>query len=115
VSCSAVSFILASHLLYDPDLLHEQAGAFAGKPGALARHAKILTWAAACDDIHGRQLRAVQLCDVPDMAHLREPQLCHFDGKGFDLACPQWCDSIVRSRLGKPADPIEKAPQRQHC
>jgi hypothetical protein len=114
VSCVAVSLILAPHLLYDSDLFHKQAASLAGKPGAPPRHGQILTWAAACDNVHRRQLRAVQLCNVPEPAHLRESQFCHFDGKGFDFACQQRGDAVADRRQREASDSIKQASQRWH-
>ena len=34
LTCSSNSFILCSHLLYDTDLVHKKAGAFAGQTGS---------------------------------------------------------------------------------
>ena len=38
IASAVNSSIFISHLLYDPYLLHEQAGTFAGQPTALSGH-----------------------------------------------------------------------------
>ena len=45
----------------------------------------ILARAAPADDVHGRQLRAFELCNIPDMSHVGEVCHGHFDWKRFDL------------------------------
>lgn len=70
--CSPSKFIVCSHLLYDSYLLHEKAGARTGKSGTRSGDGEVLTWAAAADDVHDRQLRSVQFCDIPNMDHIGE-------------------------------------------
>ncbi len=55
VICPAKALIRISHLLYDSDLLHEEPGALPGESGSCSRDGKILTGAAAADDVHGRE------------------------------------------------------------
>ena len=114
VSCSASQSVCISHLLYDTGLFHKKAGTDAGQPGSRSGHRQILTWAAAADDIHGRKLGATQLRNIPDVNHVREPQLRYLDGKGFDLAGPDGHDAIADCRQREASDPIEKASYLQH-
>jgi hypothetical protein len=114
VSCSTASLICTPHFFDNTNLFHEQPRAFTGKAGSGAGHGKILTWRAARDNIHGRQLGAVQLCDIPDMNHIGEAYLGNRDGKGFDLACPQGDNSVHNGGQREASDPIEEASQRQH-
>jgi hypothetical protein len=95
-------------------LFHKKAGTGAGQPGSRSGHGQILTWATAADDIHGRKLGATQLRNIPDVNHVREPQLRYLDGKGFDLAGPDGHDTIADCRQREASDPIEKASHRQH-
>jgi hypothetical protein len=95
-------------------LFHKKAGTGAGQPGSRSGHGQILTWAAAADDIHGRKLGATQLRNIPDVNHVREPQLRYLNGEDFDLARPYRHDAIADCRQWEASDPIEKASHRQH-
>ena len=77
-----------------------------------ARDREILTRAAPADDVHGRQVRAVELCNVPDMSHVGEVCFRDFDGERFDLRCPQGRDPVSHRSQRKAADAIEQAA---HC
>jgi len=72
VICSPSKFIVRSHLLYDAYLLHKKAGTGAGEPGARSGNGEVLARAAPADDVHRRQLRSIQLCDIPDVDHAGE-------------------------------------------
>ena len=91
------SFLSFPHLLYNAYLVHEQAGAFPRKPPPLAGHRQILAGAAPADDMDRRQLRAIQLCDIPCMDHAWEPYLCHLHGECFNLARPYRHDAVIDS------------------
>lgn len=58
-SWPSISYIRISHLLHNPDLFHKKAGTLAGKSGARSGNGEILTRAAAADNVHRRQLRAI--------------------------------------------------------
>lgn len=47
------------------------------------------------------------------MDHIRESQLGHFNGKGFDLAGPHRADAVSYRRQGEAADSIEQAAHGQ--
>lgn len=95
-------------------MFHKKAGAGAGQTGSRSSHTEILARAASADDVHGRQLRSVQLGDVPHMAHAGEMVFGHFDGEGFDLAGPQWLYAVADRREGEAADTIEQASHSKH-
>ena len=112
--CPSASNICISHLLRDPNLLHKKAGSLAVKTPTRPGDRQILTRAAAADDVHGRQLGPIQFCDVPHMEHVGEMVFCDLNGKGFDLAGPEGCNSRPDCRQREAADPIEEAAQRRH-
>jgi len=95
-------------------LLHEQAAPLARESGAFACHTKVLTRAAACDDVHRRQLRPIQPGYIPDMEQVGESVFRHLDGKRFDLAGPYRRDAMAYGCQRKAADPIEQTAQLDH-
>ena len=113
-SCSPSKFIVCSQLLYYPDLLHEKAGTRTGKPGARSGDGEVLTRAAAADDVHGRQQRAIEFCDVPDVDHAGKVVFGYFDGKGFDFTRPQRHDAMSHRGQREAPDPIEEAAHCEH-
>ncbi|MPM03570.1 hypothetical protein SDC9_49837 [bioreactor metagenome] len=107
---------MRSHLLDNPNLLHEQAGAFALQPEAPAVcHAEILTRAPAADHIHRDQFRALQLHDVADREHIRKPYFCNFHRKRLDLAGPYRSEPLPDACQRKSADPVKQAAEGQRC
>ena len=48
------------------------------------------------------------------MEHIGEVMFGHFDGKGFDLACPQRYDAISHRCQREAPNPIEQASHGQH-
>ena len=68
--------------------------------------------AAPADDIHWRQFRTIEFCDVSDMDHVREVMLCDLDGEGFDLTGPQRLDAVSNGCEGESSDAIEETPHR---
>ena len=112
-SCSASLYVCISHLLYQPDLFHEQTGTRSGKTCPCAGNGQILAWAAPADDVHGRQFRTMQLCDVAHVNHVGEAQLCHLNGKGFDLRRPHRRDATADRGQRESTDAIEQAAHRQ--
>ena len=73
-----------------------------------ARDREVLARAAPADDVHGRQLRAVELCNVPDMSHVGEVCFRDFDGERFDLAGPQRHNAVMDGRQREASYSIEK-------
>ena len=114
MSCSTASLICIPHFFYNSDLLHKQAGPSPGKTGSGPRHAEILAGRAASDDVHRWQVGTIEFCDIPDMDHVRESQPSDFDGKRFDLACPQRGDAVMDRCQRKTADPIKETPHGGH-
>ena len=55
----------------------------------------------------------MQLCDVAHMNHIGETQLCHLNGKGFDLACPHRDNAVVNGGQWESPYPIKQAAHRQ--
>lgn len=95
-------------------MLHEETGACALKTGSCAGDRKILTRRAATDDVNRGQNRAVQLDDVPDVDHVRKPNIRDLNGKDLDFACPHWNNSVANGSQRETSDPIEEASHRQH-
>lgn len=112
-TCPSTTLLCISHLLYDPDLLHKKAGALSGKPGSCSGHTQVLAWAAAADDVHGREPCAVQLCDVSHMEHVGEMGSGYLDGKGLDLAGPDRRDPTALRCQWEASDAIKKASHRE--
>lgn len=54
----------------------------------------------------------MQLCDVAHMEHIGEAQLCHLNGKGFNLRRPHRRDAAANRRQRESTDSIEQAA---HC
>ncbi|MPM25756.1 hypothetical protein SDC9_72256 [bioreactor metagenome] len=104
---------MRSHLLYNADLLHEQAGAFTLEAGPFAGYGEILTGRSAADHVHGGKLRALEHGDVAHMEHVRKAQPCHFYWERFDFAGPHRSKALPDARQRKPADPVEQAAQGQ--
>ncbi len=96
------------HFINYPYGLHEKAAPFVRQPPALARHRKPLTRAAECHDVHRREFSAVELGHVPGVGHIREMPLRHRHAGRDDLACPQGCDIVKRSGVGKAPYAVEK-------
>ena len=114
LSWLSISYICISHLLYDADLLHKKAGTRTGKSGSRSGDGEVLARAAAADDVHGRQKRAIELCDIPDVDHVGKVILRYFDGKGFYLARPQRHDAIPHRRQREAPDAIKEAAHCEH-
>ncbi len=113
-SCSPSVYICRSHLLYNADLFHKQAGTGPRETGTGSRHAEILARAAPADNIHRGQLGPVQLGDIPHMDHAGEVFLGHADRERLDLAGPDGSDSIAHRRQRKAADPVKQGAHGQH-
>ena len=95
-------------------MFKKQSGTRALQSGACpGRNRAVLTRTAAADDIHGRQLRAFELCNIPDMSHVGEVRFRDFDGERLDFRCPQGCDPVSHRSQRKAADAIEQAAHRQ--
>ena len=94
-------------------MFKKQSGTRALQSGACpGRNRAVLTRTAPADDVHGRQVRAVELCNVPDMSHVGEVCFRDFDGERFDLRCPQGRDPVSHRSQRKAADAIKQAA---HC
>lgn len=106
-------FICLSHLLYDPDLFHEQAGALSGKPSPFPGQTQILARRAPGDNIHRREFSALQTGDIPDMEHIREPLSGHLNREVLDFTCPNWLDAVLNRCQRESSDPIEQASKPQ--
>ena len=78
-----------------------------------ARDREVLTRTAPADDVYGRQVRAVELCNVPDMSHVGEVCFRDFDGERLDFRCPQGRDPVSHRSQRKAADAVEQAAHRQ--
>ena len=55
----------------------------------------ILTRAAPADDVNRRKLRAVQLCDIPNVNHIGETELGDLNRKSFNFRCPHRRNAAV--------------------
>ena len=77
------------------------------------RYAQVLTRAAPAEDIHGRQLRSFELCNISDMHHVRNVCFGNFDGKRFDLRCPKRRDPASYRCQRKAANAVKQAAKRQ--
>ncbi len=77
-----------------------------------ARDREVLTRTAAADNVHGRQVRAIELCNISDMNHVGEVCFCDFDGERLDLRSPHGCDPVSHRSQRKAADAVEQAA---HC
>ena len=77
------------------------------------RNRAVLARAAPADDVHGRQLRAVELCNISDMNHVGEVRFRDFDGERLDLRSPHGCDPVSHRRQREAADAVEQAAHRQ--
>ena len=55
----------------------------------------------------------MQLCDVAHMNHVGETQLCHLNGKGFDLRRPHRRDATADRGQRESTNAIEQAAHRQ--
>ena len=73
-----------------------------------ARDREVLTWTAPADDVHGRQVRAIELCNISDMNHVGEVCFCDFDGEWFDLTGPQGHNAVMDGRQREASYSIEK-------
>ena len=113
-TCSPSFLICSSQFSCEANLLHKKAGAFTGQAPARPGYRQILTRAAPTNDIHRGELRAVQLCNVSHMEHIRELMFCDFYGKDFDLTGPNWCDTVSDRSQREAADPIEEAAHSHH-
>ena len=78
-----------------------------------ARDREVLTRTAPADDVHGRQVRAIELCDISDMHHVGEVRFRDFDGERLDFRCPQGRDPVPHRSQRKAADAVEQAAHRQ--
>ena len=67
-----------------------------------------------CRSVHA-EANAIQLCDVAHMDHVGETQLCHLNGKGFDLAGPYRRDATANRRQRESADTVEQAAHGDLC
>lgn len=72
-----------------------------------------MTGGPECDDVHGRDLAAVELGDVPQVLHIREVTFRDGDGGLFNLAGPQGDDPLLPGGQGEHADPVKEARQGQ--
>ena len=108
--CSPSKFIVRSHLLYYPDLLHEKAGTLAGKPGARSGDGEVLTRAAAADDVHGRQIRAIEFCDIPTWIMPGKWCLVASMGKGSISLAHSGTMPLRTAANGKPPIPSKRLP-----
>ena len=88
ITCPSSFSISISHLPDYSYLLHEQARSIAPQACSCAGHTQILARAAAADNVHGREFRAVQLFDITNVKHVGEVSLGDLDWKGFNLAGP---------------------------
>jgi hypothetical protein len=88
ITCPSSFSISISHLPDYSYLLHEQTGSFSRQACSCAGHTQILARAAAADNVHGRELCAVQLFDIPNVKHVGEVSLGDLDWKGFNLTGP---------------------------
>ena len=88
ITCPSSFSISISHLPDYSYLLHEQTGSISRQACSCAGHTQILAGAAATDNVHGRELRTVQLCDISHVKHVGEVNLGDLDRKGFNLAGP---------------------------
>ena len=59
--------------------------------------------------------RAVQLCDVAYMDHAGKAQLCHLNGKGFNLRRPYRRDAVADRSQRESADTVEQAAHGDLC
>ena len=87
----------------------------ADKTCPCASNGEILTRAAPADDVHRRQLRATQLSDVAYMDHAGKAQLCHLNGKCFDLRRPYRRDAVADRSQRESADTVEQAAHGDLC
>ena len=95
-------------------MFKKQSGTRALQSGACpGRNRAVLTRTAAADDVHGRQLRAFELCNIPDMSHVGEVCHGHFDWERFDLRRPYRRDPVSYRCQRKAADAVEQAAHRQ--
>ena len=95
-------------------MFKKQSGTRALQSGACpGRNRAVLTRAAPADDVHGRQLRAVELCNISDMNHVGEVCHGHFDWERFDLRRPYRRDPVSHRRQREAADAVEQAAHRQ--
>ena len=113
-SCSPSVYIRRSHLLYNADLFHKQAGTGPCETGTGASYAQVLTRAAPADDVHRGQFGPVQLGDIPHMDHVGEMFLGHADRERLNLAGPDGGDPIAHRRQGEAADAVEEGTHGQH-
>ena len=91
-------------------MFKKQSGTRALQTGACPGcNRAVLTRAAPADDVHGRQLRTIELCNVPDMSHVGEVCFRDFDGERFDLRCPQGRDPVSHRSQWKAADAVKQA------
>ena len=95
-------------------MLHKEAGPRTGKTGSgTTRNGQVLARGAPADHIHGRQFRAVQLGNIPDMEHCGEALFRYLYGKRLDLAGPKRRDAVVHSGKRKTADAVKQTAKRQ--
>ena len=74
-SCPSRFSVCISHLLNDSYLFHKEARTRASKTCPCAGNGEILARAAPADDVHRRQIRAVQFCNVSHLLHSWETDL----------------------------------------
>ena len=111
----ATGFLCQPHFTHNAHLLHKEARTRAGKTCPCASNGEILTRAAPADDVHRRQLRATQLSDVAYMDHAGKAQLCHLNGKCFDLRRPYRRDAVADRSQRESADTVEQAAHGDLC
>ena len=69
--------------------------------------------AAPADDVHGKQLRALELCDVTAMHHAGEPLLGDFHWKRLYLAGPEGLNAAPLRSQREASDAVKEAPHGQ--
>ena len=96
------------HFINNSYGLHEKAASLIREAPAQAGQRKPLAGTSKSDNIHGRQLRAVQPGNVAHMNHIRE--VAPGDGYAlrYDLAGPQGADAVKRSGIGETSYAVKK-------
>ena len=114
----AVSWISAicciPHFLNDPDRLKEQAGSrTVMDSGTLAGDRQILTRTAEGDDIHRRQIAAVQPGYITVMLHTRHPPVRHKYRKRLYFRIPDRNDPGEYTAQGERTGAVKQAAECQ--
>ena len=94
-------------------MFKKQSGTRALQSGACpGRNRAVLTRTAPADDVHGRQVSAIELCNISGMHHVGEVCFRDFDGERFDLRRPYRRDAVSHRSQRKAADAVKQAA---HC